>query len=330
MMEDRIFARHFCPTRRRGRGLLAALLVMAAVTAAGASAPAATGAPRVVVTLKPIHALVAGVMAGVGTPALLIRGAASPHDYAMRPSETRLLHRADVIFWTGGAAETFLARTLQGLSKDVRVVALEDSPGLTLLRPRKGGAWSAPAARPADHRSEHRDAHDPHFWLDPSNAAAIVGAAARVLADADPDHAEQYARNRDAVLRRLDSVAREIEERLAPVRTLPYVVFHDAYQYFERRFGTHVIGALASQHAVRPGAQRLVEMRRKIAATGAVCVFSEPQFTPALVATLIEGSAARAGTLDPLGATLEPGPDAYFQLLRGLADDLRRCLGPPA
>ena len=176
---------------------------------------------------------------------------------------------------------------------------------------------------------EHEHAHgalDGHIWLDPRNAMAIGQAAAEVLARVDPANAARYRSNAESLIAGLRDLEQELAATLAPVRSMPYIVFHDAYQYFERRFGLNAVGSITISPDRAPGAKRISEIRERLHETGAVCVFAEPQFEPALARTVVEGTETRIGVLDPLGADLAPGPAAYERLLRGLAASLSDCL----
>jgi zinc transport system substrate-binding protein len=166
-----------------------------------------------------------------------------------------------------------------------------------------------------------------HIWLDPGNAKVLTGAIAAALGDADPPNASIYQANAEQLRERLEELDRSLEDRLTTVADRPYVVFHDAYQYFERRYGVKAVGAITINPTVRPSARRLREIQGQLEELNAACVFAEPQFEPALVDTVIEGTSARKGVLDPLGADLEAGPEQYFELLDGLADSLISCLG---
>jgi len=167
---------------------------------------------------------------------------------------------------------------------------------------------------------------DMHVWLDPGNAKAMVRIIVATLQETDAANAAAYAANGAALIQRLDGLDTALKDILSPVRAMPYVVFHDAYQYFERHFGLNAIGSITISPDRSPGARRLVEIRQKIQETGARCVFAEPQFTPALVRTVVEGTPAKAASLDPLGALITPGPDAWFTLMEALATSLRDCL----
>jgi zinc transport system substrate-binding protein len=176
-----------------------------------------------------------------------------------------------------------------------------------------------------DENHAHPD-HDLHFWLDPVNARAMVAEIARVLGEADPGNAARYAGNAEAYLARLDALVAETATTIEPVKARPAIVFHDAYQYFEKRFGLNVVGSITVSPEVLPGAQRLTEIREKVKELGAVCVFSEPQFEPKLVSVVTEGTDARTGVLDPLGAEISDGPDLYVTLIRNLGESFAACL----
>jgi zinc transport system substrate-binding protein len=288
----------------------------------------AAAAPRVVVTIKPIHALVAGVMAGVTEPELLIKGGGSPHDYSLRPSDAKLLSRAELVVRVGADFETFLNKALAGLAGQARVVSLDGLPGVTLLPARAGGVWDE-----HDHGEEAQGHAEPghaetnlHLWLDPQNGRTIVAGLVKVLAELDPANTERYRQNGAALDRRLVELDRRLAQQLQPVAGRPFVVFHDAYPYLEKRYQLRAVGSVTVSPERAVGARRLSEIRAKIKASGARCVFSEPQFEPKLVRMLIEGTGAGTGVLDPEGAGLTPGPEAYFQLLEGLGKSLRECL----
>ena len=324
-------AREGARTTRPGTGtltaLVAALLCAAPVTA--------LAGPRVVVTVKPLHSLVAGVMAGIGEPELIVRGAGSPHTYQLKPSEARLLESAQVVFWVGAPLEAFMEKPLAALGAKARVVTVLRSPGIVLRPGRAGGAWDggdrhgrAPREGPAG-AGDHGGAElDGHLWLDPANARVIAREAAAVLGQLDPGNRSRYAANAAALVARVDALDDGLQATLAPVRDIPYVVFHDAYQYFEARYALRAVGSIAVSAERAPGAKRVQEIRDTIMSRGARCVFSEPQFPSAILGTLLEGTDARTGTLDPLGAGLPAGPDAYFTLMRALGFSLAECLLP--
>ena len=289
--------------------------------------PPALAAPEVVASIKPIHALVAAVMEGVGTPALIVAGGTSPHLYTLKPSDAEHLERAALVFWVGPTMESFLIKPLAALAGKAEVVELDRAPGVALLPARAGGAWEADEDEPDDHTENAALRLDGHLWLDPMNAKAIARDAAARLSDHDPANAARYAANAAALAGRLDALDAALRRRLAPVRGVPFVVFHDAYQYLEHRYRLAAIGSITVSPERQPGGRRVGELHAKILHSGARCVFREPQFAPHLVATLIAGTSARQGILDPEGTAMTPGPDLYFRLMDGLADGLIGCLG---
>jgi len=317
--------------------LLLGLLVLFSSAVSGSAAEASV--PKVVVSLKPIHSLVSGVMAGVGEPILLVKGAASPHGYVLRPSEARALAQADLIVWVGSSLEGFLEKPLKTLGHSAQTLELAGELKDKLLLARRGGNWEADShqhreadhldhgqeVEHGDHQEERPEAlayYDHHIWLSPDLAKEIVRLTARQLVTLDPGHAETYDNNSKSLLARIDQLDTRIGRQLQPIRKVPYLVFHAAYQYFEAAYGLNAVGSVAVDPEHRPGVKRVREIRDKIMTSGARCVFSEPQFEARLIATLIEGTNARTGILDPLGIDLEANQDAYFILMERLAENL--------
>jgi len=288
--------------------------------------PAAwAGELRVLTTIKPLHSLVAAVMSGVGTPELLIKGAGSPHDFNLRPSDARTLSKADVVFWLGENIETFLTRPLKTLAVSAQVAELSKTPGLALLARRRDAIW--PDKKDDPSKRLKAEEIDPHFWLNPDNAGLLIAEIARVLSLADTMHADKYAANAAAYSLKLNRLTSELETVLAPVKTAPYIVFHDSFQYFEKRFNLKALGAIVRTPGIPPGAKRLARIREKIITAKINCVFSEPQFSSAIIQTVINKTPATMSVLDPLGVDIPAGPDAYTSHLRMIANALVSCLG---
>lgn len=442
--------------RRRG-----ALLAACTIGFGGLAAPmlraeteAPSPPPSVVVSIAPVHSLVAGVMAGVGEPTLLVKGGASPHTYTMKPSDAAALAGAQIVFRVGPGLEAFLDDPLATLASQADVVDLSEAPGLRLLPLREGGIWEAhdhghehgstaakadavdatdhdhdhdhdhasAAAEPdADHDHDHgatadgskqaaaghqdhehetpaptahgaaeahdhggdhdhaaapaeahanadahdhgagdghdqahdahghdahahdahahdthaeakahahADEHDMHLWLDPRNATTMTRAIVATLSDADPANADRYGANGAALEVRIAALDAQLETELAPVREKPFIVFHDAYQYLDARYGLTAVGTVTVSPDRAPGAQRIQEIRATIAERGAVCVFTEPQFEPRVVTRLVEDTGVRTGVLDPDAAAAHtPGAGLYFALMGDLATNLVACLG---
>jgi zinc transport system substrate-binding protein len=289
-------------------------------------------------------------MQGVGEPSLIVEGAASPHTYNMKPSNASALQAAKVVFWVGPGLEAFLDKPLDALSSGAKVVELSEAPGIEKLKFREGGAFEAHDHGDEGHGEEghseegHKDAEgeaghdhghdhdhgdgdtDLHMWLDPINAKAMAAEIEKTLTEADPANAGAYKANLDALNKRLDALDAKLTETVAPVKDKPFVVFHDAYQYFEHRYKVRVAGSITVSPEVLPGADRVSQIHAKIKELGATCVFAEPQFEPKLINVVIEGTPAKSGTLDPEAGTLEAGPDLYFHMMEGIGTSLKTCL----
>jgi len=312
---------------------LAAAAPAYAATDSAERAPAEAAPLQVVASIKPLQSLAAAVMQGAGAPALIVRGEGSAHGYQLRPQDAKNLSKADVVFWDGPKMETFLIKPLQTLSPKAEIIALSTAPQVKLLplrtesafEPHTHGHETGEEARAAAAPAKGESA-DMHFWLDPQNAQAAVNNIAAVLAQKDPGRAALYQANAKAYNLRLQQLENRLNIQLAPVRGRPFIVFHDAYQYFEHRFAMPAAGAITVNPEQAPGAKRLRVIRTKIENLQAACVFSEPQFEPRLVRVLIEGTKAHKGTLDPLGGSLAEGPNQYIELMQNLADNLKSCL----
>ncbi|MBI0002193.1 zinc ABC transporter substrate-binding protein [Bartonella sp. W8122] len=306
------------------RSLFYVLFACSLIFLSGVSAQASS-VPQVVVSIKPLHSLVSAVMGKLGTPALIVKQAGSEHGYALKPSDAKILSKADIIFIANPDMELFLVKPIENLGVKDRMIALSSAPGVELLPIREGGLFE-------DHGDEHHHggdtahAMDFHFWLDPENARKVVAYVADVLAKKDPDHAEIYHNNANAYDKVIVETEQNIKQSVAPVSDENFIVFHDAYQYFEHRFGLHAIGSVALDPERQPGAQRISAIKNTILQQKAVCVFAEPQYPNKLVDIVIESTPAKVGMLDPLGQSLPEGAGLYPELIANLADNLVNCL----
>ncbi len=298
------------------RPFLLAGLVLLWVAGLPAAGDAAT--PRVVASILPIQSIAAAVMEGLGAPVLLLDPGTSPHAASLKPSQAALLEEADLVLWAGPDLEAFLKGPLAALGSDARKLAMTEIDGIE-----RQGFRHGPLFEDADH--DH-GGDDPHVWLSPANARLMARAIAAALGAIDPARAGIYDANATAFDRALDATESEVSAILGPVRGRPFIVFHDAYHAFEQHFDMEAAGAVQLSPERQPGAARVAAIHARIEASGAICVFTEPQLEPRLVATLVEGTRARTGTLDPLGVTLQPGPLAYHLLLLDLARGMRDCL----
>jgi zinc transport system substrate-binding protein len=300
------------------------ILAAAALVFAGIEASPAKAQPRVAASFPAIQSIAAGVMAGIAAPETLAKGGASPHVYALRPSEARLLEAADLVIWVGPVFETPMARAIGALGAKTRQIVWADLPGVVLLAAREGGPWEGHSHAPGHSHSDSKN--DGHLFLDPRNAIVLATAIAATLADIDPGNAQRYRDNAARVVANLQALDRTLDGVLRPLGGKPFIVFHDALQYLEARYGLTPAGSITVSPERRPGAQRLQRIRERVRRTQAICVFAEPQFEPALVATIVEGTSARVASIDYVGVGIAPGPDAYAAIMTKLANDLATCL----
>lgn len=286
---------------------------------------------EVAASIRPLQSLAAAVMQGVGTPALIVQGAGSPHAYALRPDDARTIAKADIIFWIGPEFETFLIKPLATISKhDAINIPLNTTPGLKLLHKREGGTFEPHHDHDDDkttHNHNSTDDHlDLHFWLDPQNAILMVDSIAKELSEKDPKNAEKYQTNAEAYKQRLKTLIDETQAKLAPVKNKPFIVFHDAYHYFENRFNIMAAGSVTINPEHLPSVQRIRALQERMSSLHVVCLFSEPQFQSGLVDTLKEGTTIKTGVLDPLGYDIPTGPEQYILLIKKLTDSIVGCL----
>lgn len=287
-------------------------------------APSATSqaSPRVVATIKPVHSLVASVMAGSGIPDLMIKGAETPHTFSLTPSGARQLERADLVFMIGGGLEPWLSNAVRTLVKKARIIELISVPGVQRLAVRLPDSH-----QPGGHGNSDDHQSDPHIWLDPINAKAMVTAIGKALAQVDTFNEPLYGRNSAELLGALDSLSASLNVRLGNVVKKPFFVYHDAFQYFEKHLGLNASGAIIRGFETRPGVRHIREIRQRMAALGPVCIFREPGFPSKLIQTITVGLAARVAIIDPLGADLLPGPSHYFNMMRHNSNVFANCLG---
>lgn len=307
---------------------------LAAVLLSFTSTAALSAVPHVTTDIAPVQSLVARVMHGLGVPGQVVRQGGSPHGYALRPSEAQSLENADAVFWIGPALTPWLERAIANLAPNAAVIELLESPGTTVLEFRKGVRFAAHDSEDGhdhsdddDHSDHDHGDRDPHAWLDPENAKVWLDLIASKLGQLDPENADSYIANAKAGRAEIDAAQLRIKETLAPVQDLQFVVFHDAYRYFENRFALSAAGAIAGGDATDPGPARIEGVRQMIRDLNVTCVFSEPAFNQSFVATVIDGTDAKASVIDPLGTEIVPGPDFYPSLLLAISDTLADCAG---
>jgi zinc transport system substrate-binding protein len=301
------------------------MLKFAPVLIATLFAPAAwADAPRVVADIAPVHSLVAQVMKGVGTPDLLIEPTASPHSYALRPSQAAALEAADIVVTTSEILTPWLMGPVSSLASDALVLEVMTLEG-SVHHDMRGDEDDHDHGH--DHSGETGDDDlDPHGWLDPENATLWIGAIEAGLSAVDPENADLYSANALKAVLDLTAMSTRIDAQMSAVKSQPFMVLHDGFQYFDRRFGPEFEGSIALGDAAAPSPKRIANARDQLREHAVVCVFTEPQQSERLVDVVIEGTDTKIGELDAMGARLSPGPDLYFELLQGLADSFAECL----
>ena len=325
----------------------------------------ASAETKVIASIKPLHSLVSYVMNGVGTPGILVDGSSSPHTFQLKPSHATMLQEADIVFWIGEDLESFLETPLESIAKNSKHITLMESDEIELLKFREknifgghddhddhGDEHDEHADEHGDghdehdehgdehdehdeHADEHGDGHDDHhdghahgehdihFWLDPEIAKTIVKIVTRELSEIDPANSSTYKSNSTKAINDIDQLIMDTKSKINS--NASYVVFHDAYQYFEKRFGVEVVGALTVNPEVLPGAKQLSEIREVIKHENINCLFSEPQFNPSIAETIASDTGIKSAIIDPLGAELDPGKDLYFDLIGDIASSFESC-----
>ena len=285
---------------------------------------------KAVATIKPIHSLLASVMEGVGTPSLIVEGSNSPHNFTLKPSHATMLEEADIIFWVGEDLELFLEKPLESLAKDAKKISLLELPSIQKLKFRESNIHDEHHGHEDEHEEDDKnhDEHmhgefDAHVWLDPMNAQAIVLEMAHELSKIDSTNKDIYELNAQKLTSSLDALM-ERANQIIPEKP-SFIVFHDAYQYFENRFGIRSEGALTLNPDVLPGAKQIAEIQELIEHENVKCIFSEPQYNPKIIEVLAEDMNVSTGIIDPLGASIDKGPSMYNSLILDIANSLEDC-----
>ena len=313
---------------------------------------------KVVTSIKPIHSLASYVMDGVGKPDVIVDGYNSPHGFSLKPSHAKMLENADLVIWVGEDLEAFLEKPLNTIAKKAKNIEVMDLKGIKKLEFREKNIFEGHDDHGHDehkdehkehghdehkdehkehghdeHKDEHKEhdgheghahgEHDPHVWLDPMNAKVIVKEITKQLVQLDSKNSAAYKANSKKALADIDKLTKNIKKDLS--KDLRFVVFHDAYQYFEKRFGIQVLGALTVNTDVMPGAEQLSEIREVIEHEKVNCIFSEPQFNPSIIKSIAKDTKVKTGILDPLGAKLDKGKNLYFDLLNDMASSFKGC-----
>lgn len=274
---------------------------------------AASDVPKVVVSIKPIHSLMAGLMQGFGEPVLIVDGESTPYDEQMTSAEQRALEQADLVVWIGPELEGFLVDHVSKLSSDTRVVALLDSGELKVLPSRQA-----------------EDRRDPFLWLDSRNALILIDELAAILTEVDPDRAAQYEENRVKILREVAGIDRQLEYQYRDVSAVPVGLYHDTQQYFEQAYATSVVARVTARPDEEVSTADLLEARTRLAQMNVHCFFTEAGLPSPNLGILTGGLDMRVAELDSLGTGLAAGPGLYVELMRRNFNTIRECVKPTA
>ena len=291
----------------------------------------------VVTTIKPLHSLISNVMNGVGEPSLIIEGSTSPHSFTLKPSHAKLLEEADIIFWIGEGIETFMEKPLESIVKDAKVISFMQMDNINKLTFREKNIFESHDEDHEDHEDhdedheDHDEDHedhnhgefDAHIWLDPNNAIEMVHEIAHELSNLDPLNKDKYIDNADKTILEINNLIKNINQSIN--KDASFVVFHDAYQYFEKIFGVTSAGALTLNTDALPGAKQISDIQDVIKEKGVKCIFSEPQFNPKIIKTIAKDTDIKIGVFDPLGANINSDKSLYFSLINNLSENLKDC-----
>ncbi len=314
---------------------------------------------KVVTSIKPIHSLASYLMDGIAKPDLIVDGYASPHGFALKPSHAKMLQNADIVFWVGEDLENFLEKPLSSIAKKAEKIELLEVKGLNKLKFRERNIFDDHedhddhghkkkddhddhdhddhAKKEDGHKKDDHDDHDdhdgheghnhgefdPHIWLDPINAKVILFEMSKHLIENDPSNETAYRANLSKAYKEIDKLTNDVTAELN--ESTASIVFHDAYQYFEKRFNVNILGAFTVNTDVMPGAEQLAEIREVIEHDKVACVFSEPQFNPDIIKAVAKDTNIKTGIVDPLGATLNPGKNLYFDLIKNMSKSFKGC-----
>ena len=315
---------------------------------------------NVVTTIKPLHSLISSVMEGVGKPSLIIEGTNNPHTFVFKPSHAEMIENADIVFWIGEDLEAFMEKPLESLAKNAKTISFMDLASIEKLKFREQNIFDDHDDHGHDdhydhgHKDDDHDDHDDHdghddehdghddhddhaghhdghnhgefdahIWLDPANAKEMVLEISHELSELDPSNKSKYEDNASKTIVTLDKLIQEVDKSLS--KDISYIVFHDAYQYFEKRFGVIPAGALTLNPDVLPGAKQIADIQDVINDKGIKCIFSEPQYNPKIIETLGNDMNISTGVMDPLGAYIDAGPSMYSDLINQIANSIKDC-----
>ncbi len=304
--------------------------ILAFIMATAIASPAL--AANVVVSIKPLHSLVSMVMEGSGdTPRLLVDGAQSLHSFSLKPSQISSIQKADMVFYISGNFEPFLDKALDSSPSSVKRIAMAKQPSITLLPVRLNNGFEAHQHDEDEHEAhgeqeEHEYSTDLHIWSSPENAKAMLRIIAQNLITINPAQAALFSTNKDKAIASLDALDAQLKQKMRQLQNRPFVSFHDATQYFEKAYGLTSVGTLTLHPERGTSAKHISEIKAKIAAQKAVCVFHEPQFDAKISNQLLAGTTIKSSSIDPEAALIQPSSELYAQMMGAIAKSFEDCL----
>jgi zinc transport system substrate-binding protein len=326
----------------------------------------ATETTGVISTIQPINSLVSAIIGNTGKSITIIPSEQSPHDFKLKPSDVKVLQNGNIIFYVSNHLESSITKVLKNLPKNIKLINLMEESGVNHLAIRDNDAWERhdhhghddhdvhdkhgkkhddhddhdkhgkkhddhddhdKHEKKHDDHDDHEKEDDVHVWLSPDNAIKIVQKVNKVLSLYFPENSKIYNDNTTKFIDKIRNLKMELVKELSPIKNKPYIVFHDAYQYFEKTFELNAVGSVALEGDIASSPKQISIIKDKIVKSKASCVFQEPQFDSKLVKIVVEGTDAKIGTLDPLGVNISENKDFYLQLITNMAKSLKECLG---
>ena len=300
----------------------------------------ATETTGVISTIQPINSIVSAVIGNTGKSITIIPSEQSPHDFKLKPSDVKVLQNGNIIFYVSNHLESSITKVFKNLPKNIKLINLMEESGVNHLAIRDNDAWERhdhhghddhdvhdKHGKKHDDHDDHEKEDDVHIWLSPDNAIKIVQKVNKVLSLYFPENSKIYNDNTTKFIDKIRNLKMELVKELSPIKNKPYIVFHDAYQYFEKTFELNAVGSVALEGDIASSPKQISIIKDKIVKSKASCVFQEPQFDSKLVKIVVEGTDAKIGTLDPLGVNISENKDFYLQLLTNMTKSLKECLG---
>ncbi len=304
---------------------------------------------QITVSIPPLAGIVAPLLDEGDELHVLLKPGVSPHGFQLKPSHLKMLHESDLVISVGTPVDAWLEKALSRF--DAQVVEMSALPGIQSLPVRQGGLWEKSdhghedeheehAGHAADHADEANSVHDEHvafhsdghLWLSLKNARLLIVQVSDQLQRMKPESAAEIQRKTEAWLKLLDEVDSQIKTQLEPYRMQPFVVLHDAYQYFEKHYGLRGVGSIRLNPEIAPSLKRIQSVRERISEQGIRCVFKEPQFPAKRITAVVSGLNVKVGSLDPMGVYDKTGTLLksqylpYDRFLIQMADAMSDCL----